>query len=82
MAACGVVSADTGKAAEYVFPVVLGRLDEALPRLREARDLAPQSPATRGNLVPVLLRTGGVSEACALCDELLVQSPDDAEPSL
>jgi tetratricopeptide (TPR) repeat protein len=55
----------------------MDRLDEALLRLRAARERAPRSVAARRNLVPALLRTGATHEACALCDELLLEFPDD-----
>jgi len=55
----------------------MGRLDEAMKFLREAQQRAPRSPAVRRNLVPALLRTGAPAQARALCDELLVEFPDD-----
>lgn len=55
----------------------MDRLDEALPYLRAARALAPQSVAAARNLVPALLRSGAQREALELCDDLLARFGDD-----
>ena len=55
----------------------MDRLEEGMKHLRAAPQRAPRSPVVRRNLVPALLRTGEPAQARALCDELLLEFPDD-----
>ncbi len=55
----------------------MGRVDEALARLREAHLRAPNSATAQRNLVPALLRSGAAREALAHCDDLLARLPFD-----
>ena len=55
----------------------MDRLDEALPYLREAQQIAPRSVPARRNLISALLRSGAASEARALCEQLSMEIPHD-----